>query len=234
MRSTAQVLAGPSGQTPTHIWRRTQSLLRRLIELLLASLDRTGQSAMPADCGAYAVFLETSPHWITMTDLAGWIVRANQPAANLVGVTRPPALHGSNVLDWVAPEDRSRIEAARRDLLAGKPQTGVECDILRVDKARLRVELLESVSYSLSGKPIGYVVVVREVTDPLRRANTAKLEVLGQMASGIAHDLNQSLALITGYIELARHEIGRNDAGTSSVLLRRHLEVASQAALDGG
>ena len=38
-------------------------------------------------------------------------------------------------------------------------------------------------------------------------AQGERLRALGQMASGIAHDLNQSLALITGYSESTMREL---------------------------
>ena len=38
-------------------------------------------------------------------------------------------------------------------------------------------------------------------------AQSEKLRALGQMASGIAHDLNQSLMLVASYSELARQAL---------------------------
>jgi PAS domain S-box-containing protein len=42
-------------------------------------------------------------------------------------------------------------------------------------------------------------------------ARTEKLRALGQMATGIAHDLNRSLMLIAGYSELAREELEQDE-----------------------
>jgi PAS domain S-box-containing protein len=62
-------------------------------------------------------------------------------------------------------------------------------------------------------------------------ARSEQLRVLGQMASGIAHDLNQKLALISGYGELARQELSTPQpelARTADLL-----DVVIQAAQDG-
>ena len=40
-------------------------------------------------------------------------------------------------------------------------------------------------------------------------AHAQRLRALGEMASGIAHDLNQSLALITGYSEITYQELNQ-------------------------
>ena len=58
-----------------------------------------------------------------------------------------------------------------------------------------------------------------------------KMRALGQMASGVAHDLNQSLALISGYGELARHTLERARDPHS---LHDYLATVVQAAIDGG
>jgi signal transduction histidine kinase len=63
-------------------------------------------------------------------------------------------------------------------------------------------------------------------------AEAEKLGALGQMAGGIAHDLNQVLGLIAGYSELARQELERPEPGREA--LREALAVIGQAATEGG
>ena len=52
------------------------------------------------------------------------------------------------------------------------------------------------------------------------------------MASGIAHDLNQSLALITGYSEIAYQELNQPVPDIGRV--REMVEITARAALEGG
>jgi PAS domain S-box-containing protein len=65
-----------------------------------------------------------------------------------------------------------------------------------------------------------------------RQVQTEKLKLLGQMARGVAHDLNQSLGLISGYGDLAIAAL----AGPSldRAVLLDMLEVIARAAVDGG
>jgi signal transduction histidine kinase/ActR/RegA family two-component response regulator len=58
-----------------------------------------------------------------------------------------------------------------------------------------------------------------------------KLRALGQMASGIAHDLNQSLGLIVGHAELALGALNRDEPPIGDV--RTSLRTLLQAGLDG-
>jgi CheY-like chemotaxis protein/two-component sensor histidine kinase len=63
-------------------------------------------------------------------------------------------------------------------------------------------------------------------------AHGERLRALGEMASGIAHDLNQSLALITGYSEIAYQEL--NQAVPDLTRVREMVEITARAALEGG
>jgi CheY-like chemotaxis protein len=63
-------------------------------------------------------------------------------------------------------------------------------------------------------------------------AQSEKLRALGQMATGIAHDLNQSLMLVASYSDLARQALAADPPDL--VELEDLLTTTTQAALDGG
>jgi PAS domain S-box-containing protein len=63
-------------------------------------------------------------------------------------------------------------------------------------------------------------------------AQSEKLRALGQMASGIAHDLNQSLMLVASYSELARQAVAQDPPNLPE--LEDLLTTTTQAAMDGG
>src|SRR5207237_5549565 len=79
----------------------------------------------------------------------------------------------------------------------------------------------------------GVSVFLRDVTDRKRteeeRLTTGKLESLGTLAGGIAHDLNNLLTVISGNIGLAQIEAPGSPANLLSFLSRAG-EAAQQAA----
>jgi PAS domain S-box-containing protein len=85
------------------------------------------------------------------------------------------------------------------------------------------------------GTSMGAVVTFRDISrekeaERQRRtlAQSEKLRALGQLAGGVAHDLNQSLGLVVGHSELALEAIG-SESGD----LRESLETIMQGAMDG-
>ncbi|MBI5095595.1 MAG: PAS domain S-box protein [Candidatus Hydrogenedentes bacterium] len=61
--------------------------------------------------------------------------------------------------------------------------------------------------YGTTGRIVNYVAVKRDITDHLRLTaqyqQAQKMEAVGQLAGGVAHDYNNMLSVILGYTELA-------------------------------
>ena len=82
------------------------------------------------------------------------------------------------------------------------------------------------------------VVYVEDVTERLeadqrkvQQARSEKLQALGQLASGMAHDLNQHLTMIAGCGEMVRDALHREGVSDD---VRAALDAILRAALDGG
>jgi len=95
-----------------------------------------------------------------------------------------------------------------------------------------------TISTTYGGEPalqsIWRDLTARRATERQRRAlaQAEKLRALGQMAAGIAHDLNQSLMLVASYGDLARQALESESPDRDE--LRELFATATQAALDGG
>lgn len=86
-----------------------------------------------------------------------------------------------------------------------------------------------------AGVIVNYVAVKRDITHEIRLAEQAqqaqKLEAIGRLASGIAHDFNHLLAVINGHSELLLDLLGQSDELTRQSLMAIHQAGASGSAL---
>jgi PAS domain S-box-containing protein len=77
------------------------------------------------------------------------------------------------------------------------------------------------------------VTEVRQIEQQRKAlAHSDKLRALGQMATGIAHDLNQSLMIVASYSDLANQALVQDPQNLAEI--QDLLTTATQAALDGG
>jgi signal transduction histidine kinase/ActR/RegA family two-component response regulator len=146
----------------------------------------------------------------------------------------------AELLSHVHPEDRGGVERAVQHAVAEGTRLSFEARVQLEPRQQTSWLLVEAVvERDADGRAQHIVGVARDNTarregQALRRAqaHNERLRALGEMASGIAHDLNQSLALITGYSDMVRQELGL--ATPDLLRVREMVDITARAALEGG
>jgi PAS domain S-box-containing protein len=143
--------------------------------------------------------------------------------------------------DGVTPYPRSDLPVAR----ARRGQAVDECEVVVAhdklsDPIRMNISA-RSLRNGVHGR--GVVIVFRDVTERARLEESLrqsqKMEAVGRLAGGVAHDFNNMLTIITGYSELllertpvddeARELLQEiRDAGERSAVLTRQLLLFSR------
>jgi two-component system, cell cycle sensor histidine kinase and response regulator CckA len=138
--------------------------------------------------------------------LDGQLVRVNEKLCALSGFSRE-ALLQQTLQSLVDPDDQSIDAVQLGDLIMGKVEAyTVEKRLTRRNDFPIWVGLSVSAARRTDGVP-GYLVVTmqdisgqRELAAQLRQAQ--KMETVGQLASGVAHDFNNVLGYVTMRAEL--------------------------------
>lgn len=138
----------------------------------------------------------------------------------------------------VHPDDLIRVETARERAVHGLPDPPFEYRIIKADgEIRILYRKSETV-FDGRSRPIIRVTIMQDLTeqraaearrDELERQlqHTQKLESLGTMAGGIAHELNNMLVPVIALSELACEDLPEDSP------LRADLEIISSAGERG-
>lgn len=170
--------------------------------------------------------LESARESIYAVDMDGCFKWCNSATLLALGLKREEFI-GRRVVDLVYEADREMVDEKLRTALQGQAQT-YEMRYFSGDE-RLRYARVDNSPLVVEGRTTGVLGIARDITEQKeereRAARADKLRALGQLASGVAHDFNNSLAAILGRAQLLRRQ-------TQDEALVRNLEIIQTAAED--
>lgn len=174
------------------------------------ALDTTERSeaerALSASEQRYCDLVGNADDIIYSHDLDGNLTSVNRAAERITGYTRQE-IEGMNVRKFLAPEYLERALHNLSEKLGGQPPAPFELALIAKDGRQIPVEISSRLQFE-DGRPAGVQGVARDIT--IRRhleeqlRHSQKMEAVGELAAGLAHDFNNVLTSILGYTDLLR------------------------------
>ena len=156
-------------------------------------------------------------------DLNGKVTYVNSAFCQMLGFGEEELLGAHLPLPYWAPEEMERTRQIYDIVIAGEaPRKSIEVRLMRKDGKRIDVLVYEAPLIDADGQHTGWMasfvdVTARRQAEELARQQqeklqaTSRLVTMGELASTLAHELNQPLAAIASYTTgcLNRLESGR-------------------------
>jgi PAS domain S-box-containing protein len=154
-------------------------------------------------------------------DIAGDFTFFNQSLCNITGYTADE-LMGSNNRQYMDEKNAKKMYRSFNIVFkTGKTTKLTEVEFFRKDGSTCTIEMLVSLVKGEDGKPAGFRGSARDITErkkaeeekanlehQLRQAQ--KMETIGTLVGGVAHDLNNVLSGIVGYPDLLLMKLPEN------------------------
>lgn len=170
--------------------------------------------------------IDSSEDAILSKDLNGTITSWNKGAEHIYGYT-PDEVVGKHI-SLLIPSDRpDEIPEILRKVARGERIEHHESVRLTKDARRLDVSLSVSPLRDAAGDIVGASVIARDITAQKRAEGqlrqSQKMEAIGRLAGGVAHDFNNVLGIINACAEFLRDRI---DPGTEPSVYVENIKKA--------
>ncbi|HEV7815711.1 MAG TPA: PAS domain S-box protein [Janthinobacterium sp.] len=181
-------------------------------------------------------------------DLEGRVTYVNPAFCQIVGYPPEELMGKLPPMPYWAPEAMADYQRRFVDVLAGTITPQFETIFQRADGTRIPVLIFEAPLVGNDGRQSGWMGSILDISDRKRieelnrqqqekLQTSARLATMGEIASMLAHELNQPLAAISSYTTGALNVIGRavnSGQAVDTATLKPALEQASAQAQRAG
>jgi len=158
----------------------------------------------------FHVLIETIPHGIEIIDTSGTIIFANQSLHKLYEYPKNE-LVGKSILDFLVSETEKKELKGYLDALINEqppPAPYIGQKKTRTGKM-ITVQVDWNYRRDAEGNLLGFTSIITDISNKQRAERSLKMAALGEMAGGIAHEVNTPLGAISLSAQTIRQELDK-------------------------
>jgi PAS domain S-box-containing protein len=149
----------------------------------------------------YKTIVNASPDGILLTDLNGIISEVSVIGFELFGAENRDDLIGKKIFRFVHDIKNSNIrELVEKTIDEGLVQN-IELKLNKINHAFFTAETSATLIQSSVGEPLSFIIIIRDISQrkkmETKQIHADQMANLGEMASGMAHEINQPLNIIS-------------------------------------
>jgi PAS domain S-box-containing protein len=175
-----------------------------LTERVLAAKEMEKQKT------TFEALFESIPDATVLADPQRRIIAINRAFTEIFGYTLDEIVGKPTSVFYESEEEFLRQGRLRYNLSSEKATEPYVVTYKRKDGILFPGETVGTKVFTPDGTLLGFFGLMRDITDKLRQEEahrqTQKMEAIGTLSSGVAHEYNNLLAIISGNIDLVQHK----------------------------
>ena len=162
---------------------------------------KISEQALKVSEEKYKTMLNASPDGIFLVNMKGIITEVSEIGLELLGADTRNDLVGKNIFQFVPSDEKLIIkEIIEKALNEGLAQN-IGVKIRKKNKSLFSGEISATLIQGEGGAPLSFMIIIRDISQrkkiETKQIHADRMANLGEMASGIAHEINQPLNIIS-------------------------------------
>jgi PAS domain S-box-containing protein len=163
----------------------------------------------------YRTLLNASPEGIVILNMQQQIIELSDVMLDIFKIPSKKDLIGKDVFEFVPDKEAEKLRNLLQETLIQKRVKQVEFSMKRFEGAIFPCEISTTLIHEANGNPKAYMAILRDVSErkemEKQLIRTERMVSLGEMASAMAHEINQPLLSISLGIENLLMKIKKNN-----------------------
>lgn len=159
----------------------------------------------------YRTMINASPDGVVLIDLSGKIKEVSERGIELFGANNREDILGKQIDGFIAESSNELIQSALTNGLA----QNIEIKLRKIDQSLFLGEVSANLIQGTDGTPLSILMVVHDISQRKKlqanQIHADRMASLGQMAAGMAHEINQPLNIISMVIDKLLFEANKNN-----------------------
>ena len=188
--STVSVVKDDTNQTVGFIALNRDITERKQAERMLKESEKKYRSTLNA-----------SPDGIVLTDIKGIITDISDIAVELLGADLRDELVGLDFFSLIPADEKQKMDVLiERTMNEGIAQQ-IEITVKKKNQSVFLGEISSTLIQGLEGAPLSFMIMIRDISQrkkmETKQIHADHMANIGEMASGLAHEINQPLNIIS-------------------------------------
>ncbi|MFZ4522723.1 MAG: PAS domain S-box protein [Bacteroidales bacterium] len=170
----------------------------------------------------YKTMMNASPDGILLVDLNGTITEISEIGTELIGAISKDDLLGKNAFRFIPGQEKNTLRDLYQKTLNEGLAQNIELKVRRKNHTVFPAEISTTLIQDTNGKPISFMIVMRDISQrkkiETKQIHADRMANLGEMASGIAHEINQPLNIISLVMDKILYEAAKTETIDGSFL----------------
>ncbi len=177
----------------------------------------------------YKTMLNASPDGILIINLKGAITEISEIGLELLGTGNRDELIGKHFLRFVHHEEKNTIRGLIDKTINEGIAQNIEIKIKKKNQSSFLSEISSTLIQEPNGAPFSFMITVRDISQRKKMEkkliHADRMASLGEMASGIAHEINQPLNTISLVMDNILFEAAKDENMVSYYLEKKSNKI---------